>query len=145
MNTALIRQASLASVFLVFGHGPALSQAALPDAVEDLASRDGIAAAASKLAGEGKDRLLLTNMLDEKIKGSDGETIGTVKDFAVIPGGRVIAAIVETDDGMRIAIPYGAVKVAVSADALGLEVPVNSSDIQSLSELESLAESLGSD
>ena len=101
------------AALLILADGPAASQEA-----EELASRDGIAEAASELGEKGEDALLLKDLLDQEIEGSDGETIGTVRDFVILPGGRLIAAIVDVDE-TRIAIPFGAVKLAGSADDVG--------------------------
>lgn len=106
----------------------------------DLTSASGIASAARNLAGEAEDRLLVRDLLGKELKGADGNTLGTVEDLAVIPGGRVVAAIVSTGNGKRIAVPFAAVKLAGTGSSL--EVPVAASDLAGRAELRSLAESL---
>lgn len=71
-----------------------------------------------------------------------GDTVGTIEDFAVVPGGRIIAALVSAGDGTVIAVPYAAIKVANAAGTASLDVPVHASELQGMSELKSLANSL---
>ena len=104
-----------------------------PDALREVASR---------LGEEAKDRALIADLLGKPLKGSDGDTIGKVRDFVVIPGGRLIAAIVQTPDGPRIAVPFTAVKLVGAAQSRGLEVPLTASEVSGMEELESLAGSL---
>ena len=97
---------------------------------------------ASKLGEEAKDRALIADLLDKPLKGSDGDTIGKVRDFVVVPGGRLIAVLVETPDEGRIAVPFTAVKLVGAAQSRGLEVPMTASAISGIAELQSLADSL---
>ena len=106
----------------------------------DLTSASSIASAAQTLAGQAGDRVLVRDLLGKELKGADGNTVGTVEDLAVIPGGRVIAAIVSTGEGSRIAVPFAAVKLAGSASELQVSVPA--SELTGLTELQSLAQSL---
>jgi sporulation protein YlmC with PRC-barrel domain len=105
----------------------------------DLTGSSAIASAAQSLLDQTEERLLVRDLLGKELKGADGEVVGTVENLAVAPGGRVIAAIVSTED-MRIAVPFGAVKLAAAGS--GLEATVPASELTSMSELQSLAESL---
>lgn len=106
----------------------------------DLTSGSAIASAAESLAGQASDSLLVRDLFGKELKGSDGEVVGTVDDLAVIPGGRVVAAIVSTRDGAQIAVPFAAVKLTGSASAL--EVPIAASELSGLTALKSFADSL---
>ena len=110
----------------------------LPD---NLTSASAIASAAQSLAQAGQDKLLVRDLLGQPLTGSDGATVGTIENFAVIPGGRIIAVIVSTGDGTRIAVPYTAVKVASAAKA-GLQASVPASELTGMPELQSLANAL---
>lgn len=124
---------------LAFLAAPASAQD-LPSSLDDLTDASSIASAAQTLVEQAEDRILVRDMLGKEIKGSDGETIGTVENLAVVPGGRIVAAIVDTGQDSRIALPFAAVKLAGSASAL--EVPVPASELTGMSALRSLADSL---
>jgi sporulation protein YlmC with PRC-barrel domain len=111
----------------------------LPDSLTDASS---IASAAQALSEAGMDRLLIKDLIGKELTGSDGNTIGTVEDFAVIPGGRIIAALVSTSDGTRLAVPYAAIRVANAATSASLQVPISASELLDMGELQSLASSL---
>lgn len=143
MALLLLRSTLVGAVALCLAHLPAASEDALPDDLKNLTSRDAIAKAASTLAETAKDSVLLKDLLDKRIKGSDGKTIGTVKNFAVVPGGRLMAAIVELGDGTRMALPLGAIKGLTSASGAGLQVPITASEARQMGELKTLAEKVG--
>lgn len=65
-----------------------------------------------------------------------------MENFVVVPGGRLIAALVETEDGTRIAVPFTAVKLADAAEDAHMQVSLGASELQDMDELKSLAESL---
>ncbi len=108
----------------------------------DVGSVSDLATMAGEVRGLAEDRLLVRDMLGEPLLGGDGETVGTVEDFVVIPGGRLVAAMVETGDGTRIAVPFAAVKLGQAAAAGMMQVPLDASDIRGSAELRSLAETL---
>lgn len=111
----------------------------IPDSLTDASS---IASAAQTLSEAGMDRLLIKDLIGKELTGSDGNTAGTVEDFVVIPGGRVIAALVSTSDGTQLAVPYAAIKVVNAAGNAGLQTPVTASELRGMSELQSLASSV---
>jgi ribosomal 30S subunit maturation factor RimM len=109
----------------------------------DLTSASAIASAATSLAEMVQDKLLIRDLLGKEITGSNGDRLGTVENLAVIPGGRIVAAIVSTDGGTRIAVPYTAIKVTRAAEQAQLQAKVPASELTGMSELSSLADSLG--
>lgn len=126
-------------VFALVALGVPASAQDLPT-FDDLTSASAIASAAESLESKLGDRLLVRDLLGKELKGADGESVGTIEDLAVVPGGRVIAAIVSTGDGSRIAVPFAAVKLADSASRV--EVPVAASELTGMSALGSLATAL---
>ncbi|WP_372426064.1 PRC-barrel domain-containing protein [Salinarimonas chemoclinalis] len=87
---------------------PTLAQDAMP--LEDLGGA--ISDAASALEDAGEDALLVRDLLGMELTDPSGETAGTVRDFVVVPGGRLVAALVETPDGARVPVPFAAIKLA---------------------------------
>jgi hypothetical protein len=63
------------------------------------------------------------------------------QNFVVIPGGRVVAAIVATDvkGTGRIPVPFSMVKVPHTAGKLGLTLPVGLSELKNIKEIQTLA------
>lgn len=114
----------------------------LSDAKDAVTSTDEMAEAASKIGDKAADSLLVRDLLGKEIKGSDGETVGTIDDFVVVPGGRLVAAMVKTDDDTRIAVPFAAVKVTGRAEDAGLDLPVKASEVREMDELKELADKL---
>lgn len=115
---------------------------ALPAAAQgtgDIASA--AKSAADELASGAKDKLLVKDMLGADVTGPGGEKIGTVENLVVVPGGRVVAAIVATDaeDTGRIPVPFSVVKMAQAGGKLGLELPVGLSKLQGMKEVQALA------
>ncbi|WP_029032372.1 PRC-barrel domain-containing protein [Salinarimonas rosea] len=76
-----------------------------------------ISDAASALKDAGENALLVRDLLGMELTDPSGETAGTVRDFVVIPGGRLVAALVETPDGTRVPVPFAAIKLAAKGDA----------------------------
>ncbi|WP_299823268.1 PRC-barrel domain-containing protein [uncultured Jannaschia sp.] len=111
----------------------------IPDNLTDAAS---IASAAKSLSEIGMDKLLIKDLIGKKLTGGDGNTVGTIENFVVVPGGRVIAALISSDDGTTIAVPYAAIKVANAAGTASANVSVPATELQGMSELRSLADSM---
>lgn len=126
---------------LALAAGPTAAQdgGVLPD---NLTNASAIASAANSLAGAAQDKLLIRDLLGKQITGSDGNRLGTVENFAVIPGGRIVAAIVSTGGGTTIAVPYTALKVTRAAQQAQLQTTVPASELTGMSELKSLANNL---
>jgi PRC-barrel domain len=121
---------------------PAAAQESGSDAqrVSDPAA---LASAAKDLAGMASDRLLIKDLLGQELAGPDGNSVGTIEDLVVVPGGRVVAALVETSDGTRLAIPFAAVKLASAADGPPVSTTLKADEIKGMSELKTLAQTLG--
>ncbi|WP_188914358.1 PRC-barrel domain-containing protein [Salinarimonas ramus] len=107
------------ALVLPFAAAPALAQDApatgAPAFSEDVTGS--ISDAASALADAGENALLVRDLLGMELKDPSGETAGTVRNFVVIPGGRLVAAMVETPDGRRVPVPFAAIKLAGNAQA----------------------------
>ena len=120
---------------------PLAAQELSPEALGELTSLDGLGAAADRIAQAAEDPILIRDLLGQEIAGADGTAIGTIEDMAVIPGGRIVAAIV-TVDGTRIAIPYAALKLDTAAD-VAAEVGFTADELKGSEALTSLANTLG--
>lgn len=105
----------------------------------DLTSATGIGQAAEKIRNTAKDGMLVADLLGKELTGHDGHVLGTVKDFVVVPGGRLIAAVVETDDGQRIAVPFAAIKLE---GLRGQRLPVTAEELKSMTELSELGKAI---
>ena len=138
-----MRHAFLCTCALWLLAGPAVAaDDTLPGVSGSLTNASDLASAAQDLAGMAQDRLLIKDLLGRKLTGNDGETVGTIENFVVIPGGRLVAAVVETGDGTRIAVPFAAVKLASAAQGAGVQATLPASELKGMSELKSLADSL---
>jgi len=126
------------------GVAPALAQDSLLNAAAEQMNAGDMASAAREaadtLAEAAKNRILIEDLFGTEITGPGGETIGTVDNLAVIPGGQIVAALVQTRDGQRIAVPFKAVKLSRAAGKLAASLPVGLSELQGMEELQSLAE-----
>jgi PRC-barrel domain len=118
---------------------PALGQS-LPDVPDSLTDSSAIASAAQTIAEAAKDKVLVGDLIGQSLTGVEGDTIGTVENLVAVPGGRLVAALVRTSDGTRIAVPYAALKVSAAAQGLSATVPA--SELTGMGELQSLAQSL---
>jgi hypothetical protein len=109
-----------AAVAIVLLAGPAFGQdGVLPGDLGGEATK-----ALEELRGAAKERILLADMIGVRVTGPSGETLGTVRDLAAIPGGRIVAVVMEVPDGGRVAVPYQLVTVSQTADTLGVSLPV---------------------
>lgn len=108
---------------------------------------DDLGAAATEavevLRGAAEDRLLIGDVLGSELSGPSGETIGTVENFAAIPGGRIVAVVVAMNNGQRIAVPWQVVSVSRAADSVGLEVPVSADGLLHNAAVEKMSSLLG--
>jgi sporulation protein YlmC with PRC-barrel domain len=108
-----------------------------PSALADRASE--AAQSVRDIAGE---HLLIASMIGREVIGPDGGAVGTVEDFAVLPGGNLVAAVVSRGDGARIALPWDAVKAGVAAgEPVG--IPFTAAEIDGQEALRDLADALG--
>lgn len=100
--------------------------------------------AAETLSQAANDSLLVRDLLGATVTAPGGETSGTVEDLVVVPGGRIVAAIIKTgsDDAERIPVPFAAVKVTRSSSELKLELPKSVEALNSDGSLDALAEAV---
>lgn len=122
---------------------PLAAQDVSLDLPEEITSTSGLSSAAETLAGQAEERLLIRDLLGKELMGADGETLGTVENFVVVPGGRLVAAVVETSDGARLAVPFAAVKLAAAAEGSPMQLSLPAAEVRGIEALRSLADSLG--
>jgi hypothetical protein len=118
---------------------PAAGAQSLPDMDAALGA---VTEAAGALREAGEDRLLIADALGREVFGADGEAVGTVEDFAVLPGGNLVAAIVARPDGGRIALPWKAVQAGLAAGRT-VELPMTGAEIDGAEALRELSDALG--
>lgn len=107
-----------------------------PDAVADLAAN-----AAAVVSEKARDTLLVRQMLGREITGPDGETVGTLGNLVMVPGGRVAAIIVLPASGEPVVLPYQALKLSAAAaadEAVGLSLPLDLEEARSLGPVQEL-------
>ncbi len=127
--------------FLPLAWSSAVAAQDLPDEIPDsLSNASSIASAAQSLGEAGAEKLLIKDLIGKTLTGADGNTVGRVENFVVIPGGRIVAALVSTGEGSTIAVPYAAIKMADAAEAANLTAQIPASELSGMSELKSLAE-----
>lgn len=128
----LISRIALCLVALSLGPAPALAQSSGSQLLSQMAPGDVASAAADAtkaLGSAAQDKLLVRDLLGAPVSGPGGATVGTIADLVVIPGGRVVAAII-------------AAKVSHTAGKLGLTLPVSLSDLRGMKEVQSLAKAI---
>lgn len=111
------------------------------------ASPDDLGALADTVRGIAADKILIRDLLGKEVTGTDGEAIGTVEDFAVIPGGalpgaQLVAVIVTRPDGDRLALPFTAVRIGMSGATRTLSLPFAASEVTGVAALSDLAADL---
>lgn len=132
----------LRAVFIVL----ALACADEPAAAQSGSSSQGsgfggaVQSAIGSLTGAAKDKVLIKDLLGMKVSGPGGGTIGTVSDFAVLPGGRMIAALLTTADPKigQIAVPFTAIKIASSAKTVSLSLPMTLPELTGRADIQRL-------
>jgi hypothetical protein len=124
----------------------ALLAAPLPLAAQDLPEPDAVLSgardAAERLRDIAEDRLTIADMLGTEVIGADGMAIGTVADFVALPGGNLVAAVVEREGGGRIALPWDAVQAGVAAGT-EVELPMTEAELDGAEAIRALNEALG--
>jgi hypothetical protein len=99
--------------------------------------------AAEALKNAAKDKVLVKDLLGTTINGPDGKAIGTVENLVVIPGGRVVAAILATGGKTgRIPVPFTAVKISKSAGQLEARLPMSLTELRNMKEVQQLGDVL---
>ncbi len=130
---------------LPLGAAPVLAQNPISQTAGQMAPGD-VASAAAKAAqvlrSVAKDKLLVRDLLGAPVSEPGGGKVGTVADLVVIPGGRVVAALISTKDKNmgRIPVPFSAAKVTHTAGKLGMTLPVSLSDLKRMKEVQSLTQ-----
>lgn len=117
-----------------------------PMAQDGAAPSDALGAvsdAATALREAATEKILVGDMHGQPLTGPSGEKVGTVRDLAVVPGGRLVAVVVELSDGERVALPYQTRAVSSAAEALDLSVPVDTREILEDARVAELSELLG--
>lgn len=130
-----------AVALILCGAAPVAAQQ-VPTGPVDVGSISELASMAQDVGAMAADKLLVRDMLGQPLLGEGGETVGTVEDFVVVPGGRIVAALVETQDGSRIAVPFTAVKLGQAASSGMMQVPLPASELTGAEALRSLASQL---
>jgi hypothetical protein len=134
-------------VALSFGPVPALAQSSGSQMLSQMVPGNVASAAADAakaLGSAAQDKLLVRDLLGAPVSGPGGGTVGTVADLVVIPGGRVVAAIIAAKDKKigRIPVPFSAAKVSHTTGKLGLSLPVSLSDLKGMKEVQSLTQAI---
>ena len=130
----MIRQIQAAAI-ATLAAGPAMAQSPL-DTIDGA-----IGDAADKIGEMAADQLLIKDFLGLELTGTDGDSVGTVRDFVAIPGGNLVAALVETSDGTRILVPWELLAVE-SADGKAIEATQTAADLTGSQKLVDLASQL---
>ncbi|CUH33554.1 PRC-barrel domain protein [Jannaschia seosinensis] len=117
---------------------PASAQS-LPDRQDVLSSATDVA---SEIADAAEDRLLIADILGREMIGADGNSIGTVENFVVLPGGNLVAAVIARKDGSRIALPWKAVQAGLAVEGSDITLPMSGEEIDGSEPLRKLTDSL---
>lgn len=108
----------------------------------------GLGAAASQaaqaLGSAAKDKMMIKDLLGAQVTGPGGQVIGTVDNLAVVPGGRIVAALISTKDKNtgRLAVPFAAAKLSATAGKMGLQLPMTLSELQSNKDIQALTQTV---
>ena len=129
---------ALPALTLCLAAAPLLAQ----DMPDPAAMLDGAADLAADLGGRAADSVLLADSLGAEVIGPDGEPLGTVADFVVLPGGNLVAAVIERPDGGRLALPWEAVQAGIMAGRR-IELPMTGAEIEGAAALGDLTAALG--
>ena len=98
--------------------------------------------AADTLKSAAENKLLVADMLGAEVTGPGGEAIGTVENLAVVPGGKLVAAVIALEGGDKLPVPYQMVKVSRAQEKLGVTLPVSLKDLRGDEAVKALAEAL---
>lgn len=86
--------------------------------------------AVATLKGAAKDRLLVGDMIGSPVNGPSGSEVGTIANLVAIPGGRLVAVVVDLSDGSKLPIPYQVMKIELAADTLNISLPVTVDELR---------------
>lgn len=126
---------------------PAFAQSSDSQPLSQMAPGD-VASATTEalhtLGSAAKDKLLVRDLIGAKVTGPSASPLGTVEDLVVIPGGRVVAAIISPNakDLGRVPVPFSVTKISHYAGKLELTLPVSLSELKGMKEVQSLAQAL---
>lgn len=98
--------------------------------------------AADTLKQAAADKLLVADMLGAEVTSPGGERLGTVENLVVVPGGKLVAAILALEGGEKLPVPYRMVKVSRAQEKLGVSLPVTLDDLRGDEAVEALAKAL---
>lgn len=137
----------LAAALLVSAPVEALSQASgLLDSLSDPSSiTDAAVTAVDTMRSQASEHLLASNILGQEVTGPGGDTVGTIEDLVVVPGGKLVAVLIKPRDGEPIALPYQALKasaVASAGDSLGFSLPVSLEEARGMQSLQDLTSAI---
>jgi len=99
--------------------------------------------ALQSLRDAARDRVLVGDLMGAEVDGPSGEALGTVRNLAAIPGGRLVAVVIELPDGERVAVPWQLVSLSRTADAVGLSVPVRADALLENQAVKEMSDLLG--
>ena len=137
-----MRLATTASMFcLLAGAAAAQGNGGAGMVPSDLAQTAGSAVDALRSAAE--DKLLIGDVIGSDVSGPSGETIGTIRNLVAVPGGRLVAVVLELEGGDRIAAPYQLLKVSAASGSLQAAMPVTADELTSMSAVEEMSGMLG--
>ncbi|NDV89278.1 hypothetical protein GTW51_21690 [Aurantimonas aggregata] len=96
--------------------------------------------AAQALTSAARDKLLVKDLLGASVKVPGGDTVGTVENLVVVPGGRVVAAIIATQSSEtgRIPIPFASVKLSQASGKISMMLPASVSELTGTKEVQKL-------
>lgn len=127
----------------LLGAGMAQAQDISAPDVGSMAPGDVASAANSAvqaLTSAAKDKVLVKDLLGASVTVPGGDTVGTVENLVVLPGGRVIAAIIATKSSQtgRIPVPFASVKLSQASGKIGVMLPASVSELNGMTEVQKL-------
>jgi len=102
--------------------------------------------ALSTLTGKAADKVLVGDLMGATLTGSDGNTIGTISNLAAMPGGRIVAVLIEMPDGRKVGLPFQAIKLGKLAgnatDKGAITVPMTKDQVAGMQKAKDLAKAI---
>lgn len=99
--------------------------------------------AASALTDAARDRLLVADLIGAEITDPAGRA-GTVTNLVAVPGGRLVAVLVEPSGGGEpIALPYQILKLDTASDTLGVSLERRLSELAGMQGITELGQAMG--
>ena len=107
------------------------------------AARSAVRDAGSCLGEAAREQVFVADFPDSDAKGPGGDVVGTVRTVAVIPGGTIVAMVIDLEDGGRTAVPCRAVTVSRAPGQAGMTIPFTLAEMTGDAALAALGEALG--